>query len=89
MCGKFLYIKLIIFVEVGLIVLKGVVIFGYKFFFIGFWIFYLMFGIVISKLFIDGYYLFEKKFCILSGIMCRDIFYKYIESDELVEYGCM
>lgn len=48
-----------------------------------------MFGIVISKLFIDGYYLFEKKFCILSGIMCRDIFYKYIESDELVEYGCM
>lgn len=36
LCGKFLYIKLIIFVEVGLIVLKGVVIFGYKFFFIGF-----------------------------------------------------
>lgn len=48
-----------------------------------------MFGIVISKLFIDGYYLFEKKFEIVSGIMCRDIFYKYIESDELVEYGCM
>lgn len=36
LCGKFLYIKLIIFVDVGLIVLKGVVIFGYKFFFIGF-----------------------------------------------------
>lgn len=48
-----------------------------------------MFGIVVSKLFIDGYYLFEKKFEIVSGIMCRDIFYKYIESDELVEYGCM
>lgn len=36
LCGKFLYIKLIILGDVGLIVLKGVVIFGYKFFFIGF-----------------------------------------------------
>lgn len=87
--GKFPHIKLITPADAGLTVLKGAVIFGHKPLSIGSRISHLTFGIAISKPFIDGHHPSEKKLCTSSGIMCRDIFHKYIENDESVEHGCM
>ena len=84
---KFPHIRLITPAEAGLTVLKGAVIFGHKPLSIGSRISHLTIGIAVSKPFIDSHHPPAKRLETASGIMCKDIFYKYIECDESVEHG--
>lgn len=53
--------RVIIFFEVGLVVLKGVVLFGYKFVIILFRVVKFIYGVVIIMNFNFNIYLLEKK----------------------------
>lgn len=53
--------RVIIFFEVGLVVLKGVVLFGYKFVIILFCVVKFIYGVVIIMNFNFNIYLLEKK----------------------------
>lgn len=53
--------RVIIFFEVGLVVFKGVVLFGYKFVIISFRVVKFIYGVVIIMNFNFNIYLLEKK----------------------------
>lgn len=84
---KFPHIRLITPGDAGLTVLKGAVIFGHKPLSIRSRMSHSTFGIAISKPFIDGHHPPEKRITTANGIMCKDVFHKYVECDESVEHG--
>ncbi|XP_061163955.1 heat shock 70 kDa protein 12A-like [Saccostrea echinata] len=86
---QFPHIKIITPGDAGLTVLKGAVIFGHKPLSIRSRISHSTFGIAISKPFIEGHHPPEKRIATANGIMCKDIFHKYVECDESVEHGCV
>ena len=84
---KFPHIRLITPADAGLTVLKGAVIFGHKPLSIGSRISRLTYGIAVSKPFIDGHHPPSKRIETANGIMCKDIYYKFVECDESVKHG--
>ena len=71
--------------EAGLSVLKGAVLFGHQPKAVSSRIAKSTYGIAISKPFIDGHHPCDKRYTCASGVMCRDIFHKYVEAGESVD----
>lgn len=69
----------VVFLEFGLVVVKGVVLYGYVFLIIVFRVCKYIYGVVVYDIFKEGVYLFEKRLEIKIEVLCKDIFNKFIE----------
>ncbi|XP_033742797.1 heat shock 70 kDa protein 12B-like [Pecten maximus] len=82
---KFPRVKVIVPAECGLAVLKGAVIFGHEPKKIRARVARFTYGIAISKPFIEGHHPSEKKKVTPNGVLCTDVFHKYVESGESID----
>ncbi|XP_060065869.1 heat shock 70 kDa protein 12B-like [Ylistrum balloti] len=82
---KFPRMKVIVPPECGLAVLKGAVIFGHNPETISARVAKFTYGIAISKPFIEGHHPIEKRKATQNGVICTDMFYKFVECGESVD----
>jgi len=84
---KFPKIQVVVPMDSGLAVLKGAVLFGHKPLSISSRIAKYTYGVAISKPFIEGHHPEAKRKTTANGVLCSDIFHKYIEIGDSVELG--
>ncbi|XP_021376572.1 heat shock 70 kDa protein 12B-like isoform X2 [Mizuhopecten yessoensis] len=82
---KFPRVKIVVPAECGLAVLKGAVIFGHEPKNISARVAKFTYGIAISKPFIEGHHPIEKKKVTQNGVICTDVFHKYVECGESMD----